>query len=309
MISTPDGTVLRLIRERLQAVADPIYDEVGIGIGANAVEVARALRNRGRMYLFSPELEVRDLAHDLVALGFTNVCSDWGSPRNLYSGYHFELAHGFLRGELPAFDLASLDGGHVFHLDAPAACVLKELCKPRGHVVFDGWSWSLERSVGCNPRKRPATAAEYDSRQFAERHVQMVCRTVMDTDPRFRLLGLERGSAIYQRVGRGARPRSVCPSTMRALGGFLEDRPCARGHGAESSAGPPTRRAIAIERVPRARGRPLESSWTSATSPRRRSTRPSRTTAAGRCRTSAASTSGSRARSTEAAARSSTSAA
>jgi SAM-dependent methyltransferase len=201
MISTPDATVRRLLVDCLAMTPDPVYYEVGVGIGATAVEVARTLANRGKMFLFSREHDVRELKADLEALGFTNVNGDWASPRNTFSGYHFELAYGFLRGELPPFDLAYLDGGHVFHLDAPAACVLKELCKPGGHIVFDDWSWSLERSVGLNPKTRPATAVEYDPRQIRECHVPMVCRTVMDTDPRFRFLGLESDSAIYRRVG------------------------------------------------------------------------------------------------------------
>ena len=199
-ISTPDPTVERLIREHLAASDAPVYYEVGIGIGATAVAVARAMANRGKIYLFSREHEVKELTRDLEGLGFTNVNGEWGSPRNTFSGYHFELAYGFLQGALPRFDLAYLDGGHVFHLDAPAACVLKELCKPGGHIIFDDWSWSLERSHGFNPRNRPATAVEYDPRQIAERHVPMVCRIVMDPDPRFRFLGIERDLAIYRRV-------------------------------------------------------------------------------------------------------------
>lgn len=200
MISKPDPTVERLIHEHLTRTADPVYYEVGIGIGATAVAVARAMRNRGKIFLFSREHDVRELALDLHGLGFTNVNGDWGSPKNTFSGYHFELARGFLQGALPAFDLAYLDGGHVFHLDAPAACVLKELCKPGGHIVFDDWSWSLERSAGMNPQKRPATSAEYDPRQITECHVQMACRVVMDPDPRFKFLGIEKDSAIYRRI-------------------------------------------------------------------------------------------------------------
>lgn len=201
MISAADGTVLSLLHECLEHCSNPVFFEVGVGIGATTVEVARLLDNRGRMFLFSYADDVRELTADLAGLGYTNVNGDWGSPRNTYSGYHFELAYGFCRGELPAFDLAYLDGGHVFHLDAPAACVLKELCKPGGYMVFDDWGWTLERSHGLNPRKRPATAVEYDARQIAESHVQMVCKTVMDTDARFRCVGLENDSAVYRRVG------------------------------------------------------------------------------------------------------------
>jgi len=200
MISTPDRTVLALLQKCLSRHQDPVYYEIGIGIGATAVEVARALNNRGSMLLFSHEHHVRELTGDLAALGYTNVNEQWGSPNKTYSGYHFELAYGFSRGELPEFDLAYVDGGHVYHLDAPAACVLKELCKPGGYMVFDDWSWSLGKSPTQNPQQQPSTGVNYDARQIAECHVQLVCKTVMDTDARYRFEGLEADSAVYQRV-------------------------------------------------------------------------------------------------------------
>jgi SAM-dependent methyltransferase len=200
MISTPDRTVLTLLQKCIDRCENPVYFEIGIGIGATTVEVARLLNHRGSMLLFSREHEVRELTADLANLGFTNVNGTWGSPKNTFSGYHFELAYGFSRGELPEFDLAYIDGGHVYHLDAPAACVLKELCKPGGYMIFDDWNWSLAKSAGLNPQKRPATAVEYDARQITECQVQLVCKTVMDTDARYRFIGLEADSAIYQRT-------------------------------------------------------------------------------------------------------------
>ena len=200
MLSSPDQTVLRLLQECIRRCESPVFFEVGVGIGATTVEVARMLNNRGSMFLFSRQRDVQELTADLEALGYTNVNGSWGSPNNTFSGYHFELAYGFSRGELPDFDLAYIDGGHVFHLDAPATCVLKELCKPGGFMVFDDWNWSLAKSYGLNPQKRPATAVEYDARQIAECHVQLVCKTIMDTDSRFRFVGLEADSAIYQRL-------------------------------------------------------------------------------------------------------------
>lgn len=210
MISSPNQQVLTLLQELIRRCESPVFFEVGIGIGATTVEVARMLNNRGSMFLFSRQRDVQELTADLEALGYSNVNGSWGSPHNTFSGYHFELAYAFSRKELPDFDLAYIDGGHVYHLDAPAACVLKELCKPGGYMVFDDWTWSLAKSYAMNPLKRPATAVEYDARQIAECQVQLVCQTIMDTDARFRFVGLEADSAIYQRVS------SSCPSSSTA---------------------------------------------------------------------------------------------
>jgi predicted O-methyltransferase YrrM len=199
-ISRPDPVVLRLLDEILAREPAPVFYEIGVGVGATTLPVARAMANRGQICLFSRQHDVSALAADLAGLGFGNVNSDWGSASHTFSGYHFELARGFAAGALPAFDLAYLDGGHVFHLDAPAALVLKELCKPGGYIVLDDYRWSLARSPTQNPAVRPQTARDYDPAQIETAHVELVCRVVMDTDRRFERLGVERNSCIYRRV-------------------------------------------------------------------------------------------------------------
>lgn len=198
-LSRADQTVLRLLDEILVREPNPIVYEIGVGIGATTLPLAQKLNNRGKLFLFSRDKDVRALAADLRALGFTNVIDSWGSPAKTYSGYHFELARGFTGHLLPSFDLAFLDGGHVFHLDAPATAVLKELCKPSGYMVFDDWIWSLAKSPTLNPSVRPKTAEDYDAAQIEASHVQLVCKTLMDTDGRFEFLGLEGNSAAYRR--------------------------------------------------------------------------------------------------------------
>jgi hypothetical protein len=153
------------------------------------------------MLLFSREKDALELASDLRARGYSNIDSSWGSPSQTYSGYYLELARGLMENRLPSFDLAYIDGGHVFHLDgAPASCVLKELCKPGGYMIFDDYCWSLAKSPTVNPNKQPATARDYDEHQIQARHVQMVCQIIMDPDRRFEFLGLEGNTAIYRRL-------------------------------------------------------------------------------------------------------------
>jgi hypothetical protein len=142
---------------------------------------------------------VSELALDLKKLGFTNIDSSWGSPSKTYSGYHFQLAQGFVSGLLKPFHLAYIDGGHVFHLDAPAACVLKELCKPGGYMLFDDWNWSIAKSSSLNPSVKPKILELYDDEQIKVSHVQLVCKIVMDTDSRFKFLGIDKDTAVYRR--------------------------------------------------------------------------------------------------------------
>jgi hypothetical protein len=66
-------------------------------------------------------------------------------------------------------------------------------------MIFDDWDWSLARSPTMRPSNRPKTAQEFDQRQIEACHVQLVCKALMDTDPRFEFLGLQDGSAVYRR--------------------------------------------------------------------------------------------------------------
>ncbi|MFN0114836.1 MAG: class I SAM-dependent methyltransferase [Paracoccaceae bacterium] len=198
-ISTPDPVVLDNLKAVLEENPDPIYYEIGVGIGATVLEVARMLANRGTIILFSRASDVSEVAKDLADLGYRNVVDDWGSPSKTYSGYHFELARGFAGGLLPMFDLAYIDGGHVFHLDAAATAVLKELCRPGGLMLFDDYSWSLEASPTLNPTVRPQTGRDYDQLQIETAHVKLVCSVLMETDARFDRLGIINSTAIYRR--------------------------------------------------------------------------------------------------------------
>ena len=202
-LSRPDETVLRLTDQILASgINEPVYYEIGVGIGATALPVAEKLNGHGKILLFSRESDVVDLAEDLALRGYVNVDANWGSPSATYSGYHFELARGFVSGQLPEFDLAFIDGGHVFHLDAPATAVLKELARPGAYLVFDDWHWTLKKSPTQNPTASAATARNYDLRQIETEQVQLVCKVLMDTDPRFEFVALEGSSAIYRRVSR-----------------------------------------------------------------------------------------------------------
>lgn len=198
-LSRADKTVLQRLQEILVHQPEPVFYEIGVGVGATTLPVAQMLNNHGQMLLFSREVDVQELSTDLRERGFYNIDSRWGSPGKTYSGYHFELARAAVAKQLPVFDLAYIDGGHVFHLDAPAACILKELCKPGGYMIFDDWFWSLSKSPTMNPAKRPATAQEYDPLQIEACHVQMVCQSIMDIDPRYEFLGLEGNTATYRR--------------------------------------------------------------------------------------------------------------
>lgn len=198
-LSRSDSTVLAYLDQVLETNKEPSVYEIGVGVGATTLPMAQKMKNMGEIYLFSRDKDVGELTDDLAELGFSNVCSDWGSPTKMYSGYHFELARGFVDDLLPHFDLAYIDGGHVFHLDGSATCILKELCKPDGFMIFDDWNWSLGKSPTLNPQQRPETSKEYDAKQIEMPHVQLVCKALMDTDQRFEFIERAGNTVVYKR--------------------------------------------------------------------------------------------------------------
>lgn len=198
-LSKSDPAVLDRLKTVLKTIPEPIVYEIGVGIGATTVEMAELLNGRGKLHLFSRQSDVRELADDLLSRGFGNV-AQWGSANRIYSGYHFELADGFVTGRLPKFDLAYLDGGHVMHLDGPAICILKELANDGAYLILDDVGWSLEQSPTMSPTVRAQTSAEYDPAQIAACHVDMARRCFLETDPRFVLEQISRNTAVYRRV-------------------------------------------------------------------------------------------------------------
>lgn len=195
-ISRQNILVIDYIEKIKQHNSDPIYYEIGIGIGATVLGVARKLNNQGQIYIFSYKKDCLELKNDLYKLGITNVNDSFCSESMVYSGYHFDIANAVLNKKLPNFDLCYLDGGHVFHLDAPTTCIIKELCKINGYIIFDDYDWCLEKSPTLNPKKRPETLKEYDMNQIKTCHIPMICSLFMDTDKRY--INIANNSSRYK---------------------------------------------------------------------------------------------------------------
>ena len=205
-LSKPNKEVMSCVGEILRSQNSITFYEIGVGVGATTLPVSKAISDsgaNGRIIAFSRDRDVEELISNLNDRGYDFV-EGIGSPGHTYSGYHFEMAVAFSKSELPEFDLAYLDGGHVFHLDASATCILKELCKPGGYIIFDDYHWSLRKSPTLNPKSNPQTCLDYDQNQIDASHVELICKTLMDTDPRYQLVDIKNGSAIYKRL-----PRSI----------------------------------------------------------------------------------------------------
>jgi predicted O-methyltransferase YrrM len=193
-ISTPSPEAVLLVTRLLAEKAEPIIAEVGVGIGATSVALCRLLENRGELHLFDFQDRLDALKHDLNGLGFTNVrCA--GNSDKTYDSYAWTLAQLLSQrrhlDEPGLFDFVYLDGGHAFHLDAPAAVILKDLLLPGGTLLFDDLTWSFAKSPTNNPRVRPEIAKQYSAEQIETPHVKLVCELFFDRDARFERVPLD----------------------------------------------------------------------------------------------------------------------
>ncbi len=119
-------------------VTAPVVAEIGVGIGATSLAIARALGNRGELHLFDFEATLQALRRDLVAEGFTNIHAHPNSERH-WDSYTWTLGRMILGGMGPTFDYIYLDGAHTFAIDGLAFLLCDRLLKPSGFVEFNGY--------------------------------------------------------------------------------------------------------------------------------------------------------------------------
>lgn len=185
-ISKPSPHALDLLDGTLRANPAPVICEVGVGIGATTIELCRRLDNRGELHLFDYEDRLVDLAADLRAHGFDNVRL-YPNSRKTFDSYNWALAKLALanreRDDPQLYDFAYFDGCHMFHHDAPAAMLLKDLMKPGGVLLLDDYEWSIAVSPTMRPSVTPTIAEHYTDDQISTPHVRLICSLFLDVDP------------------------------------------------------------------------------------------------------------------------------
>jgi predicted O-methyltransferase YrrM len=205
---SPD--VLAVLRRLLDTKDEVSVAEVGIGIGATSREVAKMMNGKGELHLFDYEETVAKVEGELRSEGLADGITivPYGNSRRTYDSYSWPLAKLAIeeinRGGSGIFDLAYLDGGHVFHHDAPACVALKELIRPGGYLVLDDVHWSFAKSRSANPGRKPEIRDRYTQEQIETSHVKMVDRLIMKNDPRFTQIFLSEsddpGRTVYQKT-------------------------------------------------------------------------------------------------------------
>lgn len=193
-ISIVSSDVLYILQNLLKKHSNISVAEIGVGIGATSIEIAKWLSNTGYFHIYDYENRVVELKKDLGELGYSNVVVH-GNTRKKYDGYYWKLAKQAIEvvnnKDEGLFDFVYLDGAHSFYQDAPAAYALKHLIKPGGYLLFDDYQWSFNTSPSMSPSVLPEVKEWYTDEQLKAPHIELVCSLYFDTDDKWELIEFE----------------------------------------------------------------------------------------------------------------------
>ena len=99
------------------------------------------------------------------------------------------------------FDVVYLDGAHTFIHDGLSCCLLKEMIKKSGYIVFDDLYWSIGKSPTVNPEVNPGIKNLYTDEQINDYQVQRVVNAFMVNDKSFKQCYIDNYDRIvFQRI-------------------------------------------------------------------------------------------------------------
>lgn len=183
-ISRPDPDVVSWVKAEVEAGRSPRYAEIGVGIGATALEVCRLLGNKGEVHLFDFHGKLSELHKDLVAAGFTNV-TPHPNKRLHWDSYVWSLVRCLEEHGEECFDYVYLDGAHTIFHDLPAYFISKKLLRPGGILDFDDYDWSWGGSPTMNPDKAPWVKECMTDEQIATKQVKLLIDLFVARDEDF----------------------------------------------------------------------------------------------------------------------------
>lgn len=200
-ISVPCKEFVELVEKKKHENRAITVAEVGVGAGATAVAVCKRLQKEDTYFCFDYEDIVEDLLHDLNEI--PEICCTLMGEGNTYRTYDsynwnlckllFQMRNNNLGG---IFDVVYLDGAHTFFHDATACCLLKELLKPNGYIVFDDVLWTGRRSKAAYPELKDL----YTEEQLCDCQVERVINAFMIEDEHFQQVYLTQSLNPYRAV-------------------------------------------------------------------------------------------------------------
>lgn len=203
---TPAWEVLECVKKKKRDKRVISVAEIGIDIGATAVEVCKLLDSEDKYYGFDYEDKVNALFEDFNRLPDI-VCELYaeGNTRKPSDSYNWRLSKMLLdmqENQIDGvFDVVYLDGAHSFSIDGLACCLIKKLLKRGGYIIFDDVDLSFKNN---SSEGRLAILREsYPEEQLADKQVRRVINIFMQGDEGFQEIYLRKlvdWRAVYQRI-------------------------------------------------------------------------------------------------------------
>lgn len=178
-VSTPTAAarpILAILAK--EGITEPVVAELGVGIGATTLELARGLNNAGSLHLFDFQEKLDELGADLAGLGFTNV-ECFGNTSKHWDSYNWTLGKMLLAGKRSIYDYIYLDGAHTFAVDGLAFVLCDMLLKPGGFLEIDDYGWSFSVSQWMKETRQDFMTDE----QIGTRQVAMVVDLFLKGNP------------------------------------------------------------------------------------------------------------------------------
>ncbi len=204
-VSTPCRELLELITKKKNESRVITVAEVGVGLGATAVEACKCLTKEDTYICFDYEDVVDDLLYDLKKV--PEICcklAGWGNSRMIGDSYNWNLCNVLFQmrneNKRGVFDLVYLDGAHTLLHDGLACCILKELLKPKGYIIFDDMFWTHK----LDEKRYKIGQTQYPEEQLADCQMLRVVNAFMLEDERFQQIYMTRAinpdRAVYMKV-------------------------------------------------------------------------------------------------------------
>ena len=203
---TPAWEVLECVKKKKRDKSAICVAEIGIDIGATAVEVCKLLDSKDKYYAFDFEDKVNALFQDFKRLP-NIVCELYaeGNTRKSGDSYNWKLSEMLLymqENQIDGvFDVVYLDGAHLFGIDGLACCLIKKLIKKGGYIIFDDIHWTYKNN---SYESRLAFLREsFPEEQLADKQIMRIINIFMQGDECFQEIYLRKlvdWRPVYQRI-------------------------------------------------------------------------------------------------------------
>lgn len=202
--SVPAWEVLECVRKKKRDRQTISVAEIGIDIGATAVEICKLLDKKDKYYAYDFEYKINALFEDFSKIPEI-VCelNAEGNSERTYDSYNWNLSEMVLdmkENQIDGvFDVIYLDGAHSFCVDGLCCCLIKKLIKKDGYIIFDDIDWSFKKDCPNSPQY-----GKFTEEQVADCQIKRVINIFMQEDDNFRELYLLKTlvpkRVVYQRI-------------------------------------------------------------------------------------------------------------